>query len=140
MSFAKSVTDVAVDSNNGIYPTKLFDGSDNTLEKSYITLAKTKFESTEFTKIEETNNENYIEGYNTYKFTAMKLDFSWGSMFGSNSPCTFYNNPSSVPTNNKEKLQYMEKANKTLQKMYNDLNKTITLTLTADVQSTSTGR
>ena len=136
LSFAGSVSDVAVDSNNGIYPTNLFDGSDNTLKKSYITLAKNKFESSEFNIITETSDSNYIEGYNTYKFTAMKLEFSWGSMFNSQSPCTFYNSPSDAPANNKEKLQYMENANKTLQKMYNDLNKTITLTLTADVQST----
>ena len=136
LSFDKSVTDVAVDSNNGIYPTKLFDGSDNTLKKSYITLAKTKFESNEFNIIESSDG-NYIEGYNTYKFKTTALDFSWGSMFNNESPCTFYNHPSVAPANNKEKLQYMENANKTLQKMYNDLNKTITLTLTADVQSTS---
>ena len=43
LSFDKSVTDVAVDNNNGIYPTKLFDDSDNTSsKKSYITLTKTK--------------------------------------------------------------------------------------------------
>ena len=114
----------------------LFDESGNDSKKSYITLGKTKFASNEFDEITTTSDSNYIEGYNTYKFTAMKLDFSWGSMFGSNSPCTFYNNPSaSVPlATNKDKLQYMEKANKTLQKMYNDFKgKTITLTLTADV-------
>lgn len=140
LSFAESVTDVAVDeTNNSIYPTKLFDNSDNTSsKKSYITLAKTKFASSEFNEIIDTKDSNYIDGYKTYKFTSMKLDFSWGDMFNSNSPCTFYNNPSPLPANNKEKLQYMEKANKTLQKMYRDLNgKTITLTLTANVQSTS---
>ena len=143
LSFAESVTDVAVDENsNSIYPIKLFDESNNTTsKKSYITLAKTEFASSDFDTIIDTSDSNYVEGYNTYKFKTMKLDFKWGSMFNGDSPCTFYNNPSPVPANNKEKLQYMEKANKTLQKMYSDLNgKTITLTLTANVQSTSTGR
>ena len=139
LSFAESVTDVKVDTaKNSIYPTELIDGNENASKSSYITLGKTKFASTEFDKITATSDSNYIEGYNTYKFTTMTLDFSWGSMFNGDSPCKFYNNPSPVPANNKEKLQYMEKANKTLQKMYNDFKgKTITLTLTADVERTS---
>lgn len=141
LSFAGSVTDVKVDTtNNSVYPTELIDGNVNTSKSSYITLGKTKFAYAEFAEITETSDSNYIKGYNTYKFTAMKLEFSWGSMFDSKSPCTFYNNPSaSVPlTTNKDKLEYMEKANKTLQKMYSDLGgKTITLTLTADVERTS---
>lgn len=139
LSFAEGVADVAVnDTDNSIYPTKLFNESGNDSKKSYIKLGKTKFASTEFDKIIETSDSNYIEGYNTYKFKTTTLDFSWGSMFGGDSPCTFYNNPSPAPVNNKDKLEYMENANKTLQKMYSDLGgKTITLTLTADVQTTS---
>ncbi len=142
LSFAGDVTDVAVDSDiNSIYPKKLFNGSDNTTSKSsYITLGKNKFASSEFKTITETSDTNYIEGYNTYEFTTKKLEFSWGSMFNYRSPCTFYNSPSPEPGNNKEKLQYMENANKTLQKLYKDLGgKTITLTLTADVTANPKG-
>ena len=143
LSFAGSVSDVNVDTTkNSIYPTLLIDGNENASKSSYITLGKNKFASSEFEEITQTSDSNYIEGYNTYKFKTMTLDFSWGSMFGGYSPCTFYNNPSaSVPlATNKDKLQYMENANKTLQKMYNDFKgKTITLTLTADVTANPTG-
>lgn len=137
-----TISDCSVTSGAEVIPTNLYDGKAND-GKSYFKLSQSEFAFTEnatltYMKEMEVSDPKYIAGYNCYNLSNMEYSFSWGTLFGGQSPCTYYNNLLKNVKSQTEKLKQMEEYYKILQ----DMNKNLsaagnTLKLTINVETTA---
>ena len=127
------------ESKSSIYPTNIYGTETNTSKLSYLKLGTASY-STEQLKPLTSSDSGYVEGYSCYTLKdSLSYTFKRGTMFGdgTQTPSEYLSACSdatialgSVDT----KLAYIEKCNKMLNAMYTNLhNKTINLTITADV-------
>ncbi|MDY3994732.1 MAG: hypothetical protein SOY58_03165 [Candidatus Onthovivens sp.] len=126
--------------DNGVVPTNLYEGKENTDKKSYFKLSQSELGTTVIknglylTTMADTDS-NYVSGYNCYTLSSMTLSFSWGSLFNNDSPCTYYNEQLKTIEPTSDKLKNMQEYNKILNQMYSNLSATgnkLTLTITVE--------
>ena len=123
----------------GIYPVEL-DSVTNTDKKTYIALGKSALTTGQdggLTPI-SSGQDGYVDGYNCYTLTGMKLSFDWGSLFNSKKPTEYYNARITSASTIDEKLRIAQEASSRLTKMNEHLSgKTlkITFTLNGDYNS-----
>lgn len=124
--------------NGGFVPTNLYGTTANSEKKSYLQFP------TEFGRVEGENfyvnmtngaaGVGNLEGYTVRKATLEadnKLTLKWGTLFGGNSPATYYNGLMPENTDVETQLGIMDKATKTLNHMNELLNgKKLTYTFT----------
>ena len=126
--------------DNGVVPTNLYEGKENTDSKSYFKLSQSELGFDEiidglYLKTMAGSDENYVSGYNCYTLNNMTLSFSWGSLFNSYSPCTYYNEQLKTFEKTSDKLKNMQEYNKILNQMYSNLSvagNKLTLTITVE--------
>ena len=126
-----------------IYPTKLYEGIDNTNSLSYLKVGTATIELSSLKKIE--SGEGYVEGYSCYTLNSMEYSFSWGTMFGDGTqkPSTYLSKCTEATnslSNIEDKLAYIEKCNKMLNAMYTNLDgNSLTLSVIANVIEVGAG-
>lgn len=128
--------------NGGFVPTDLYEGAENTYKKSYLQFPTTFGEYSEVDKkfyvkmkdLTEAEKSANLKGYTVKKAVLVddtKLTLAWGTLFGGDSPATYYNGLMPENTDVETKLGIMDTATKTLNHMSSLLNgKTLTYTFT----------
>lgn len=119
-------TDGIVDctvNNNAIVPTNLYGTTQNTDNKSYISLGTSSLTSTNGLKLVQSGETGYIAGYTVYTLNSMTMSFSWGSIFDNQAPTAYYNGKASDGSMSVEaKLALKEQAHETLNHMHDSLS------------------
>ena len=128
------------ENKSSIYPTNIYGTETNTNKLSYLKLGTASYSTSEL-KLLTSSDSGYVEGYSCYTLKdSLSYTFNWGTMFGdgSQTPSEYLSTCSDATTASTsvdKKLVYIEKCNKMLKAMNKNLhNKTINLTITADVR------